>query len=564
MDNSTYQPDTYAFGSGRPGAFNFTLLFEDGFFVIEPTSLFLIAAFTRTASLYRSPAKVITTASRQVKSTLLFAFIALNLTLLILWAITPVATTKISVPAACLYFVAAVALFILSSYEHARSVAPSTRLSKLVYLAKWRTKVKVGSRKSSFARKKVLILDDVFSGIDADTEHIFCRLFSKSGLLRRLDTTAILVTRAVSRLLSLRLPQIKRCLRCEACLKFKQTATEALDHAVEAKKPAIDVTEIEKEEATNVLARQTGDWILISIILLPQVGIKYFTGSDTTTDSNKSFMIILGITAAVSLFALALLLWQLYLDMIPRASIGLHQRLLNTVLGAPLSFFPKTDSGTTLNRFSENLGLIDNQLPNVMIAAVLQLALFLIGGGLMAATAIYSRARVRDFVTNTESEAKAIESNRPPAEWPSTGAIEILDFSASYSESSDRVVEGISLTIRPGEKLGICGRSGSGKSSPLASLFYLLEFREGSITIDGEDTAFIPREAVNIHTDSIIQAVIREEFRDCTIISVAHRPNTLVDFDRIVVLHEGRIVEFGAPQVLLSRPGSWFKELYEL
>lgn len=70
--------------------------------------------------------------------------------------------------------------------------------------------------------------------------------------------------------------------------------------------------------------------------------------------------------------------------------------------------------------------------------------------------------------------------------------------------------------------------------------------------------------SVDVHTDSIIQAVIREEFRDCTIIAVAHRLNTIVDFDRIVVLHEGRVLEVDEPQILLSRPDSRFKELYEL
>ena len=70
--------------------------------------------------------------------------------------------------------------------------------------------------------------------------------------------------------------------------------------------------------------------------------------------------------------------------------------------------------------------------------------------------------------------------------------------------------------------------------------------------------------SVDIKTDAIIQAVIRKEFRDCTIIAVAHRLNTLVDFDRIVVLHEGRVVECDTPKVLLSRPNSRFKELYEL
>lgn len=70
--------------------------------------------------------------------------------------------------------------------------------------------------------------------------------------------------------------------------------------------------------------------------------------------------------------------------------------------------------------------------------------------------------------------------------------------------------------------------------------------------------------SVDSHTDSIMQAIIRDHFRECTIISVAHRLNTIVDFDRVAVLHAGRIVEYGVPQVLLSTANSHFRELYEL
>lgn len=59
-----------------------------------------------------------------------------------------------------------------------------------------------------------------------------------------------------------------------------------------------------------------------------------------------------------------------------------------------------------------------------------------------------------------------------------------------------------------------------------------------------------------------MQKIIREDFGDKTIISVAHRLDTILDFDRIVVLDRGQIVEDGLPSELLSRDSA-FKVLYD-
>lgn len=58
-----------------------------------------------------------------------------------------------------------------------------------------------------------------------------------------------------------------------------------------------------------------------------------------------------------------------------------------------------------------------------------------------------------------------------------------------------------------------------------------------------------------------MQKLIREEFKGYTVIAVAHRLDSLLDFDKIAVLDKGVLVEFDAPQVLLNKP-SIFRDLY--
>ena len=111
-------------------------------------------------------------------------------------------------------------------------------------------------------------------------------------------------------------------------------------------------------------------------------------------------------------------------------------------------------------------------------------------------TSIGAITRLRDFNRATESEHKGIENQAVRNKWPETGEVSFKQFAASYSDNSDLVLKGVDLRVRFGEKLGICGRSGSGKSSMLASLFHLLEFRDGQIQIDGVDIAHIPRETL--------------------------------------------------------------------
>ncbi|KAG0081531.1 hypothetical protein BGZ93_010781, partial [Podila epicladia] len=80
--------------------------------------------------------------------------------------------------------------------------------------------------------------------------------------------------------------------------------------------------------------------------------------------------------------------------------------------------------------------------------------------------------------------------------------------------------------------------------------------RKTKILVLDEATA-----AVDVETDELIQKTIRKEFKDRTILTIAHRIKTVMDSDKILVLEKGRVEEFEAPKTLLQRPSSLFYNL---
>lgn len=68
--------------------------------------------------------------------------------------------------------------------------------------------------------------------------------------------------------------------------------------------------------------------------------------------------------------------------------------------------------------------------------------------------------------------------------WPTEGRLEFREYSAKYSKNNDYVLNEINAVILPGEKIGIVGRTGAGKSSLTLALFRLIEVSEGDIIID--------------------------------------------------------------------------------
>ena len=80
--------------------------------------------------------------------------------------------------------------------------------------------------------------------------------------------------------------------------------------------------------------------------------------------------------------------------------------------------------------------------------------------------------------------------------------------------------------------------------------------RKTKILILDEATA-----AVDLETDDLIQATIRKEFKDCTVLTIAHRLNTIMDYDKIMVLDKGLIAEYDSPDQLMENSNSIFHSM---
>ncbi|XP_027141851.1 multidrug resistance-associated protein 9 isoform X1 [Larimichthys crocea] len=272
-------------------------------------------------------------------------------------------------------------------------------------------------------------------------------------------------------------------------------------------------------------------------------------------------------------------------------------------------------------------------------------------------TRFISMERLLEYITGCESEGSGkLQVDRVLEDWPQLGAITFLDYRMRYREDSPDVLNGLQLHIRAGEKLGIVGRAGSGKSSLAAALFRLVEPTAGSILIDGVDIktislsdlrtklCIIPQDpvlftgtvrynldplnrcsdeeiwaalektymkdiicsldrrlntelteggrgtfsvgqkqlmclsrvllqdckivildevtaSVDAEMDAQIQITIREAFKSCTVLTIAHRLHTVLQADRVLVLDHGQVVEFDHPDVLKQKPDSLFSFL---
>lgn len=99
--------------------------------------------------------------------------------------------------------------------------------------------------------------------------------------------------------------------------------------------------------------------------------------------------------------------------------------------------------------------------------------------------------RVKEYL-DVDQEARAvIPETRPSGNWPSQGAIEFINYSTRYRAGLEPVLRNVTFSVRPGERVGIVGRTGAGKSSLALALFRGLEAEDGKILIDNVDIGLI-------------------------------------------------------------------------
>ncbi|KAK8053968.1 ABC multidrug transporter [Apiospora saccharicola] len=282
-------------------------------------------------------------------------------------------------------------------------------------------KQRVSLARALYLQSDLLILDDVFSGLDADTEEqVFQRVFGPDGIARRRHSTVILMTHSVKHLpaadhivaLSIEGMVAEQGTFSELMAQNgyvtglgvksagSETSSEKLGPTAGPPGPQ---TELVREITTTSIipdtskARQTGDrtvyahyfrsigWTVTAFLVFwaacfgffqgfPNIWLTYWSADAAKDYEGRSWSYYIGVYSVLQVSRLITLFIYGYLCLITavnRSGAKLHLDTLTTLMHAPLRFFTTTDNGQTTNLFSQDLNLIDMELPNALLNALL-------------------------------------------------------------------------------------------------------------------------------------------------------------------------------------------------
>ncbi|KAJ8374071.1 hypothetical protein SKAU_G00046510 [Synaphobranchus kaupii] len=114
--------------------------------------------------------------------------------------------------------------------------------------------------------------------------------------------------------------------------------------------------------------------------------------------------------------------------------------------------------------------------------------------------------KVNSFLsTESENYEGSMDTSQVPEDWPQHGEIKIQDLSVRYDPTLKPVLKHVNAYINPGQKVGICGRTGSGKSSLSLAFFNMVDMFEGKIVIDDIDICKLPLQTLRSRLSIILQ-----------------------------------------------------------
>ncbi|CAA7410050.1 unnamed protein product [Spirodela intermedia] len=118
---------------------------------------------------------------------------------------------------------------------------------------------------------------------------------------------------------------------------------------------------------------------------------------------------------------------------------------------------------------------------------------------------IISVERIKQFMQIPSEPPATIEARRPPPQWPAEGRIDLEDLKIKYRPNAPLVLKGITCTFAAGHKVGVVGRTGSGKTTLISALFRVVDPAGGRILVDGLDICSIGLKDLRMHLSIIPQ-----------------------------------------------------------